>query len=197
MQLEFAVLCDYAGHLPDRHFVVVGPALDSITVSSPSAVTSLSLAATVRLRPEESGHHTFRVDATEPAGRRFAVASEQPLLVESTTSAVESTGICNLAVPLGAAFDSPGDYLLHLVIDGQDIKTLPLSVTTAGSSKGAPIGPSIAEIEAMRQAEIREWLELEKATPPVELLRRISNRFSPPAEWFDEADLFEPRAEPG
>jgi len=53
----------------------------------------------------------------------------------------------------------------------------------------------IAEIEAMRQAEISEWLELEKATPSKELLRRISKRFSVPAEWFGEEDLFEPQAE--
>ena len=197
MQLEFAVLCQYAGHLPDRQFVVVGPALASVNATALPGGSSVSLAATVRLRSDESRAHTFRVDATGPGDRRFTVASEQPLPIEVNESASKSTTICNLAVPLGAAVDSPGQYLLHLVIDGQDVRTLPLAVCESNSAKIAAVGPSIAEIDAMRQAEICEWLELEKATPSEEMLRRIVNRFAPPPEWFNEPDLFEPRAEVG
>lgn len=47
----------------------------------------------------------------------------------------------------------------------------------------------------MYQSEIEQWLELERMTPSEQVLKRIADRFTPPAEWFQEEDLFEPQAE--
>jgi hypothetical protein len=195
VQLEFAVLCDYAGYLANGQFVVVGPAVDSISADRAASSASVSLAGALRLQPQDTAMHTLRVDATGPEKSRFTVASDQRFAAEAREPSSESGNLHSFAVPVGTAFQSAGDYLLHLVIDGQDAKTLIVHVSQPSHSNGQKRGPSLAEIEAMYQSELEQWLELERMTPSEQVLQRIAKRFVPPREWFEEEDLFEPQAE--
>ncbi|OYV80158.1 MAG: hypothetical protein B7Z73_19085 [Planctomycetia bacterium 21-64-5] len=114
---------------------------------------------------------------------------------ETGTQATESGTLHTFVVPVGAAFQSAGDYLLHLVVDGHDAKTLQVHVSQPSWPDGQGGGPTLVEIEEMYQSELEQWLELERTTPSERVLQRIAKRFVPPAEWFEEGDLFEPQAE--
>lgn len=195
VQLEFAVLCDYAGYLANGQFVVVGPAVDEISTDRAVSSASVSLAGALRLPPEDMGTHTLRVDATGPEKSRFTVATEQHFAAEAREPSSESGNLHSFAVRVGTAFQAAGDYLLHLVIDGHDAKTLIVRVSGPSHSNGKKGAPSLAEIEAMYQSELEQWLELEKLTPSEQVLQRIAARFTLPTQWFEEQDLFEPQAE--
>jgi hypothetical protein len=193
IHLEFAVLCEYAGYLPNGQFIVVAPAIHSISAERAVGSGSVSLAGALHVPSDDRSEHTLRIDATGPERLRFTVASEQRVEVQAGLPMSEIGTQRNFAVPVGAAFQSPGDYLLHVVIDGQDAKTLPMHVSPSSSEEfGAP---SFSQIEAMHRSELEQWLELAKMTPSEQALQRIADRFVLPPEWFQEEDLFEPQAE--
>lgn len=196
MRLEFAVLCDYAGYLPTGQFVVVAPAIDSVSTDLTAPHASVSLAGALRSLVGDHEKHTLRVDATSPEKSRFTIAAEQAFHFEPATASAESSSLHSFAVHLGAALRSPGDYLLHVVVDGRDVETLPLHVSQPSAARERSGAPSLAEIESMYQAEIEHWIALAKMTPSEETLRRVADRFVPSTEWFQEGDLFEPQAEP-
>lgn len=49
--------------------------------------------------------------------------------------------------------------------------------------------PAVRQIEDLRASERVEWLDVEKLTPSDDVLNRISQRFIPPSEWFQEEDV--------
>jgi hypothetical protein len=44
-------------------------------------------------------------------------------------------------------------------------------------------------VELLRAEERDQWLEVEKLIPADEALNRITERFTPPREWFEEEDV--------
>ena len=85
-------------------------------------------------------------------------------------------------------FDFGASASAHRVLESASVFTC-LAPAVDLSSLGPNYESAQRRIELLRAEERAEWLEVEKLTPPDDVLNRIAERFTPPREWFEEEDV--------
>lgn len=77
----------------------------------------------------------------------------------------------------------------HIILECPSVFTSVMPNNEVAPRNAANQRTSVRRIELLRAAERTEWLEVERLTPPDDVLNRIAQRFTPPKEWFDEEDV--------
>ncbi len=129
MQLEYAFLADSAQVSSDGKLFVLGGGIDRIySQQFPATHPYMSLVVKIQLHPAEcEREHGLEVELWDPDGNpiggkvagKFS-APRQPLGRPSFVQLVMNV--------LNAEFRGAGDYAFQVVVDGQLLKTLPLTL---------------------------------------------------------------------
>jgi hypothetical protein len=124
MELNYALLADKASRLYDGKLVIFGGDIDQVNVGMVPAIAQISLVARVTCSAGEGlDGNTFGIECTPPVGDKIIVAANQAM--ERFGEEKRST---RLIVDLVIAFSSAGTHLIHLLMNGQELTTLPLDV---------------------------------------------------------------------
>lgn len=137
MRVDFVLLCTSAEYLADGRMVIVGAGIDGVSGASIPLPVQLCLVARLYLMPDESpGDHTFRVEATKPDGNRVVISPDDLFRTARDELHPERPAGCNLFVHLQIVFEYEGDYRLHLLIDDEEVKSMPLFVSRTENEGG-------------------------------------------------------------
>jgi len=118
--------------------VVFGGDVDLIEVPGFPAAFQVSLVARMVMDEGESPDgHTFGVAITTPDGTRKVVTENQHLNAPQNVAEGMSGG-AGLVVGLVIGMKQPGIYRINLIVDGIELKAIPLKVEPASTvGKGA------------------------------------------------------------
>jgi hypothetical protein len=132
--IEYAFLADSAQTTPGQKFHVLGGGVSRITGAAfPLRHPHLALVVGLRVsRPETDREHEIRFvlldpDGGEVAGATGSLVAHGPADVRDSTLTF-SIDIWNLTFP------TPGDYSFRLLVNGSELKRLPLEIV-------APVPP--------------------------------------------------------
>ena len=131
MRALFAFLADYALAHPDGKMYIIGGGVELLRPPSfPYVHPSISLATRLEFTPAESGRQrTIEVHAIDSDGNPFA----PPATIQATpqrnpehpTLPVSVQFVLNMQ---GLAFQDPGSRSFSILVDGQEIASVPLHV---------------------------------------------------------------------
>lgn len=128
MRLDYALLAERASRLEDGRLVVFGGDIDLIEAAGFPAAFQTSLVARMVLEDGESADgHTFGVTVTRPDETEKVVAENQHLNAPRNTPDGVRGG-AGLIVGLTLGIRQAGFYKIRLIIDGIELKSLPLKV---------------------------------------------------------------------
>jgi len=130
MELDYAFLAERADRLHDGRLVVFGGDADAIQPAGFPAKFQVSLVARMLLDDGENPDgHTWGVAMTspEPDGKRKALIDDQNLNGPHDIPPGMQGG-AGLIVGLTIGLMRAGIYRIHLIVDGVEVKTLPLLV---------------------------------------------------------------------
>ena len=131
MELHFMMLAPYAEIIPDGKVSMISGDIDKLTILGGDfpaiSSTPLYLIGKLILAPEDCGRgHHSRAEVVDPNGTvvavndgSFDVPPHQPGVLAKMSFTV---------ILQGFALPVPGPYVVRLLIDGKEIKRLPLSV---------------------------------------------------------------------
>ena len=130
MQLDFAFLAQYADYVTDGRMAIFGAGIDGVESSVvPFQAHPMCLVAKFLIAEEDAARsHFYRIEVIGPNGSRKLMLEDQAL-----NTAVEPRGRypggSNLIVNLNINFMNIGLYNLCLMLDGEDVKQLPINVS--------------------------------------------------------------------
>jgi hypothetical protein len=130
MRLTFALLADTAHPGEDGRLTIQGAGLETVWARAfPVSYEHMVLIAHFALSPAECGYdHALRIPFLGPDGQEFAVI-EGPLRGERSTIEPYRTATIPVLVAMpDLPLPIPGDYAFHILVDGFEVATLPLSV---------------------------------------------------------------------
>ena len=128
MKLDYAFLAENAGLLQDEgKFCIFGGGLDTFNVSGLPAVVTFWLFARIEAEDgEKLDGHTVAMELVNPAGERVKMGETSDLALSEAAPHVRSNA--SMLMKLIIKFLTEGIYTLHLSLDGNEAKVLPLSV---------------------------------------------------------------------
>ncbi len=134
MQLDFALLAQYADYVSDGRLAIFGAGIDGIEASSvPFQSQPMALVARFSLEPGDADHPKhYRLEITAPDGERKRMMEDQSLNILPDTNGMPPIA-SNLVVNLHLQFKSVGEYMLHLMLDGREVKAFPLKISRVPS----------------------------------------------------------------
>lgn len=128
MELDYAFLAERADRLHDNRLVVFGGDSDTIEAERLPALIQLNLVARFLLAPDEPLEgHGFAIEITNARGERKKAAEGQLNTARDELEPDHPSGaslIVNTVLKIGNA----GTILIHLIVDGREVKTLRLRV---------------------------------------------------------------------
>jgi hypothetical protein len=141
MEILYSFLAQSAQITPTGCFNVFDGGLDSLQVSAlPGVLPSLSVLVKMEFLPEELDiDHFSRIDITKPSGERFAPPGGHPLRTAPNPNGMNLPSVSLLVVQLVIGVESEGEYGIHIVIDGEERKRLPLRITVAPPEAGPSV----------------------------------------------------------
>lgn len=130
MDLDFAVIADYAANTSDGK-LVVGGIFDTIqTAELPAVQPSMAVILRIRAHPGEEGGHEVRVRLVDPDGHDIIAGLEAPILFTELDPL--DGGTAQLVLQLaGLSFASTGRHGLDVFLDGRFERTIPLYIRKA------------------------------------------------------------------
>jgi uncharacterized protein DUF6941 len=130
MKVRFAFLADYAlAHPMDTKLYVIGGGFDTIWAQTfPTRHPQVSLVVRVEFMPAECGRqHTIEIHPLDVDGQPFLPPAKLQVTPQKNPQA--PTLPANFALVLnlqGLQLNKPGDYVFSILIDGQEMESLPL-----------------------------------------------------------------------
>ena len=133
MELVYAFLALNADRSADGKLHVFGGDFDTMQVSAlPGLVPPFSAVVKMRVRPDEfMMPHTFKLDISRPDGVRRESPVTHPLPVTQNARNPEADSYSLVIAAIQTAFEIPGEYTFHIVVDEHDVAHLPLFVSVA------------------------------------------------------------------
>lgn len=141
MEIEFAVIADYATTTSDNK-LVIGGIFDTVYAPDmPAQHPVMALALRIRAHPGETGTHQVTVRLVDPDGNEVIQPLEAP--VEIGAGDPLEGGTADLVLTLnGVPFETFGRHSYDIFVDGRFEKGVTLSV------RRAPTGPVDDEMPA-------------------------------------------------
>jgi len=123
MDVELFTLCDYAADMGNGKLVIVGT-FDNIVVKDfPAIHPTLSVAARMRFYSTEVGQHTLKLAFLDSAGLEIVPPVQGE--IEAAVPEGKDSTVVNLTVGVGQLkLDKPGEYSVHLSVDGTEARRL-------------------------------------------------------------------------
>jgi hypothetical protein len=136
MEIEFAVIADYAANTDAGKLVVAG-IFDSIFAPQlPVHHPTMAVAMRIRAHPGEEGGHDVRVRIVDPDGREVVPAMDAHVVFESMDPVEGGTAQMVMQI-MGTPFSMTGRHSVDVLIDGRFEKSIPLIVrVTAAAGQG-------------------------------------------------------------
>ena len=128
--IEYAFLADSAQTTPGQKFHVLGGGVTRITGAAfPLRHPHLALVVGLRVsRPETDREHEIRFVLLDPDGGEVADATGS-LVAHGQADVRDSTLTFSIDI-WNLTFPSPGDYSFRLLVNGSELKRLPLEIVT-------------------------------------------------------------------
>lgn len=140
MKLAVALLADSALANPqDGKLYVLGGGLSWIGAPSfPAVHPAIALALNFEFAPSECGRpHTLEVRLLNPDGREIVPAFTQQMTPQKNpTDPTLPSGCVTVCSYIQLKFEEPGDNAFSVVLDGQEVASLPLRVIQIPSLAG-------------------------------------------------------------
>jgi hypothetical protein len=128
MRLDYAFLADKATLTHDQKLVVLGGDIDAATVVDLPALLQITLVARLLLDAgEPPAGHTFGLDCTAAGEDRKQITQSRPLHIKQASD-IGDPPAARLILDLTFVASTAGRYAFHLILDGQEMKTMPLRV---------------------------------------------------------------------
>jgi hypothetical protein len=167
MQLSFAFLSRAAERAEDGTIHAFGAGCDRVELAHvPASVAPITLVAKFRCDANEKGQqHELGVDMASPSGGRLHLASERVIVGQGGDGASLSLGATFVAT-IDAQFETGGEHVFHLSVDGTRVASLPLNVVVGARERAAAtamrlrsewmseLGLSVEEIAELCDAEL-------------------------------------------
>jgi hypothetical protein len=137
MELTFAFLADAADLSADGRLHVLGADYDALLCESfPVVIPSVVLVAKLSVAPAElDQRHVARVELSHPNGQRIVLVDDVPMTTSSNRLRPGKPSGSTLILSMGFVhLPEPGDYGVHLLVDGREMKTLPLLLASPESA---------------------------------------------------------------
>ena len=137
--IDYAFLADAAQTTPGQKFHVLGGGVSRIAGSGfPLRHPHLALVVGLRVsQPETGRQHEIRFVLLDPAGGEVAGATGT-LVAHSQADARDST--LTFSIDLwNLTFPTPGDYSFRLLVNGTELKRLPLTIVPASEGQPRPM----------------------------------------------------------
>jgi hypothetical protein len=142
MRIAFAFLAHSALSHPDGTISAVGLGIDTIHATEfPAAVPLITAVVKIEFDPSECGRdHVVEAIPLDPDGHRFANPLTHTVRPERNPVDPMLTYVAPTVLTYGGlALQKPGTHALSIVVDGQELASLPLRVVRAPAS--APAAP--------------------------------------------------------
>lgn len=137
MQLLYAFFAEKADRLTDERLCIFGADSDTVEASRFPATFELALIIKLALLPDEplEGHH-YSIAVTNPAGKRVEM-TQTPNPVKTKRNPYDPTlpSGASILINLGVKFDTPGCHQFHIVVDGNELRSVPLYVAKVQEQK--------------------------------------------------------------
>jgi hypothetical protein len=144
-EIDYAFLADAAQTAPGQKFHVIGGGVNRIGGRTfPLRHPHLALVVGLRVTsPETNREHEIRFVLLDPDGGEVAGATGN-LVAQGQQDARDAT--LTFSIDLwNLVFPSPGDYSFRLLVNGSELKRLPLVVATLGAGEGGTPPPPTSE----------------------------------------------------
>lgn len=126
MELDYAFLADRAERLADGRLFVYGGDVDVISSTGPVAF-SCALAARFLVSPDEvDQQHTFALEISKPDGKRDELCPTGTLNTSRNSVDANEPSGAGLVVKMTLGFSVEGKYVIHVIADGKEVKSLPI-----------------------------------------------------------------------
>ena len=133
MDLELAVIADYAANTSDGK-LVIGGIFDTIWVQElPAVQPFMAVVMRIRAHPGEEGGHDVRVRLVDPDGHEVIEGLDAPLMLAELDPLDGGTAQMILQLA-GVQFENHGRHSIDLFLDGRFERSLPLFVRKAPAS---------------------------------------------------------------
>ena len=145
MRVRFAFLADYAlTHPIDAKLYILGAGFDTIWAPSfPARHQQVSVVVRVEFLPMECGRqHTIEFNPLDSDGRPFlppATLQVTPAVNPAAPRLPSAVGLVVNLAPL--ELPKPGDYAFSIVVDGQEVDSIPLHAIQLGPGQLPPFIP--------------------------------------------------------
>lgn len=139
MDIEFAVIADYAANT-DEGKLIVGGIFDTIFVRElPANHPVMVIALRLHAHPGEEGGHDVRVRIVDPDGAEIVPPMDAHVQIESLDPV--DGGSAQLVMQLmGVPLAKAGGHGVDILIDGRFEKSVPLSVRVAPQQPSVDLG---------------------------------------------------------
>ena len=138
MELDYAYLAENAHRCPDGKLFVFAADISSLNSEQLPGAMFLTLVARFSVNPSDlKSEHVCRVEFSHPDGSRHALLGDTPL--GTMLNPVDPSGEtgAGLMAKLGLVFPHAGKYMIHVSLDGREVKALPIWLNYAPTqSKG-------------------------------------------------------------
>lgn len=137
-EIDYAFLADAAQTTPGQKFHVLGGGVSRITGNAfPLHHPHLALVVGLRVpSPETDREHEIRFALLDPKGGEVAGATGN-LVAHGQADARDSA--LTFSIDLwNLTFPTPGDYSFRLLVNGSELKRLPLTIVRGGEAEGPP-----------------------------------------------------------
>jgi hypothetical protein len=129
MQLSFAFLANVAEVLKDGRLLAIGIDFDTIFCGQFPIIAPVTLVVKINLDPSEiSKSHTLAIEVTRPNGKRESLGPEQSFTIKANPIDASRPSGSAIIATIGFNFESAGEYLFHVLINGIEFKSLSLDV---------------------------------------------------------------------
>jgi len=142
MRVRFAFLADYAlAHPTDSKLYVIGGGFDTIWAPAfPARHPQLSVVVRVEFTPLECGRqHAIELNPIDGDGKPFLPPARLQVTPQKNPQAPTLPAAVALVLnltPLDLA--KPGDYAFSIVVDGQEVDSIPLHAIQIGPGQLPP-----------------------------------------------------------
>ncbi len=172
--------------MKDDRFVMIGADIEVIEACElPVAPPPLFLAAKLLLMPDEPEEgHWFRVDISGPQAERKPISGDKSIQSRRDRRFPARPTGCNIIAPVNLVFETAAEYRLHLIVDGTELKVIPLLVSN--SVKPVPtIDANLGPLPTSTEEAESAWKQIEEMAPSDEDLAELAKRHPAPAEWYE------------
>ena len=129
MQFSFAFLANVAEILIDGRIMAIGMDFDGIFCPQFPITVPLILVTKIKLDPSEINlQHKCVIEITRPNGKRELLGTENTFDAKANPIDPNLPGGTAIIIKMGVNFESAGLHLFHVLIDGEEVKSLPLDV---------------------------------------------------------------------